>query len=112
MVPGSDGGMGSGVRIQFKQIINFDLICLYSNVKAERFLQRPINARLVAGSNKLLKSDVNINEGNKHISTGCSFSEAFILAPITIRSIQKVIWPKKYQKSLQGLKSAILAIFQ
>ena len=79
MVPGSDGGMGSGVRIQFKQIINFDLICLYSNVKAERFLQRPKNARLVARSNKLLKSDANINEG-----TGCSFSEAFILAPITI----------------------------
>ena len=70
MVPGSDGGMGSGVRIQFKQIINFDLICLYSNVKAERFLQRPKNARLVARSNKLLRSDANINEGNEHISIG------------------------------------------
>ena len=84
MVPGSDGGMGSGVRIQFKQIINFDLICLYSNVKAERFLQRPKNARLVARSNKLLKSDANINEGNEPNSTGCSFSEAFILALINI----------------------------
>ena len=64
LVPGSEGGMGSGVRIEFKQIINFDLICLYSNVKAERFLQHNQNARLMAKSNKLLKLDAILEEGN------------------------------------------------
>ena len=64
LVPGSEGGIGSGVRIEFKQIINFDLICLYSNVKAERFLQHNQNARLMARSNKLLKLDAILEEGN------------------------------------------------
>ena len=63
LVPGIDGGIGSGIRIEFKQIINFDLICLYSNVKAERFLQRSKNARLLARCNKLLKLDANKHEG-------------------------------------------------
>ena len=63
LVPGSDEGIGSGVRIEFKKMINFDLICLYSNFKAQRDRQNHQNSRLRAESNKLLRLDAIENNG-------------------------------------------------
>ena len=56
-VPGSSNGIGSGIRIDFQSMLNFDLICLYSNVKRLRMPKPGVNARLFASSNKLLKRD-------------------------------------------------------
>jgi hypothetical protein len=52
-VPGLPGGFGSGVRIDFKQLYTFDLMCLYSNSKKVRESHNGLE-RLLASHNRLL----------------------------------------------------------
>lgn len=61
LVPGLSNGIGSGVRIEFKKSIEFDLICLFTNAKEWRGGRQ----RLLAFSNKLLRKDA-VHEGNQH----------------------------------------------
>ena len=54
-------GIGSGVRINYKHMYNFDLMCLYSNSETIRnrvLSDRGYSARLDPGLNKILSLDL------------------------------------------------------
>ena len=54
-------GIGSGVRINYKHMYNFDLMCLYSNSETVRnrvLSERGYSARLDPGLNKILSLDL------------------------------------------------------
>ncbi len=60
-IPGQTGGFGSGVRIDFRKLQTFDLICLYSNsARIRETLQG--GDRLRAENNKLLSASANEGE--------------------------------------------------
>lgn len=58
-VAGLPGGFGSGVRIDFRQMYTFDLMCLYSNSERVRENERGLT-RLLAAHNRLLAKDVDV----------------------------------------------------
>lgn len=58
-IKGLPGGIGSGVRINYKHMYNFDLMCLYTNSECNReqiYLNR-ISGRLNPDLNRMLVSD-------------------------------------------------------
>ena len=60
-VKGLPGGIGSGVRINYKHMYNFDLMCLYSNGERNReeiFNERGYSARLDPECNRILHQEV------------------------------------------------------
>jgi len=58
-IKGLPGGIGSGVRINYKHMYNFDLMCLYSNSEAirETIYKNKSLARLDPNINKMLVKD-------------------------------------------------------
>lgn len=66
-VGGLPGGFGSGVRINFRKLQTFDLMCLYTNSARAREERDPAE-RLARGTNKLLSSDQNDDEPKLHES--------------------------------------------
>ena len=58
-IKGLPGGIGSGVRINYKHMYNFDLMCLYSNSEAirETIYKNKSLARLDPNINKMLVRD-------------------------------------------------------
>ena len=57
----SSEGIGSGVRINYKHMYNFDLMCLYSNSETIRdtvIQERGYSARLDPGLNKIVTRDI------------------------------------------------------
>lgn len=60
-IKGLPGGIGSGVRINYQHMYNFDLMCLYSNFEAAReevLRERGYSARLDPALNKILSREV------------------------------------------------------
>ena len=60
-IKGLPGGIGSGVRINYQHMYNFDLMCLYSNFESVRenvFRERGYSARLDPFLNKILTKEV------------------------------------------------------
>ena len=60
-VKGLPGGIGSGVRINYKHMYNFDLMCLYSNSERMRediFNDRGYSARLDPAFNRILHQEL------------------------------------------------------
>ena len=58
-IKGLPGGIGSGVRINYKHMYNFDLMCLYSNSESirESIYRNRSSARLEPDINRMLVKD-------------------------------------------------------
>ena len=73
-VKGLPGGIGSGVRINYKHMYNFDLMCLYTNsarLREDNVPLRGYEARLDPNWNKIIALD-SLNNGKLVLQPGIS----------------------------------------